>query len=107
VNNWRRRVQVLVDIGQGGVVGLQVARVARQQVAALAGFRIQHVLQKFVDGTAGQLGLFNAGCRLGRLAKTRFIDEDEEGGSQHCQGQADGHSGYRKSFHGKLRLVLR
>jgi hypothetical protein len=102
-----QRVQVLVNVGQGGVVGLQVAPVARQQVAALAGLGVQHVLQQFVDGAAGHLGLFNVGRRLGRLAKTRLIDEDKEGGGQHCQGQADGHFGYRKSFHGKLRLVLR
>jgi hypothetical protein len=100
-------IQILVNIGHGGVVGLQVTLIARQEVAPLSGLGIQHVLQQFVDGAAGLLGLFNGRCRIGRLAKTGFIDEDKECGGQHCQRQADGHFGYRKSFHGKLRLVLR
>ena len=55
--------------------------------------RIKHLLHQFVDGSAGLLGFFNVLHGAGRLLKTRFIDKDQDGRSQHCQRQADGHSG--------------
>ena len=86
-------VECLVDIANGGIVGLQVFGITGEKIAALARFRIKHLLHQFVDGSAGLLGFFNVLDGAGRLLKTRFIDEDQDGRCQNCQRQADGHSG--------------
>ena len=75
----------------GLVVGLQVGFVAGQKVAALAGFGVQHALQKAVDRIAGLLPLVHCYHRFLRAHVPGFVDTDEHQRRQQGERQADRH----------------
>ena len=56
-------VHAAADSGGGGVIGLEIALLSCQQVAAQAGFRIQHLLHQ-------QIELCSGGLRLGERVQS-------------------------------------
>jgi hypothetical protein len=83
-----QRSELVADLLDGGIVGLAIARLARQKVAALAGFRIHDVLDQRVQNQALALGFADFRERAGRLSIARFIDAHQYQRGQHGQAQA-------------------
>ena len=97
--------QYLSDVCRGYVIGLQVARVTGQQIATLAGFGVQHVLQQLVDGAARLLRGDDVFTGTHGPDVTCFIEGHKGQGRQHRQGQADGHFGNSQPAHHGFPLV--
>jgi hypothetical protein len=89
-----QRVQVVVDLRKGRVVRLQVARVAGEQVAALAGLGVQHVLHQAVEFGAGLVVLLDFGQRLARLLVAGLVDADEHTGREQGKDEVNSYTRY-------------
>ena len=92
-------IQGMVDFPGGGGVGLQITRLAREQVAALPGLCIHQMCQQFIQRTEGLGRFLNMRRGRCRFVKIRIIDEEHERSGQHGQRHADGHFGECKFFH--------
>ena len=85
-------VHVVVDGRDRLAVGLQVALLPRQQVAAQARLRIQHQPQQLADLRAGVLGLGHGLQRLGGALVAGLVNADQQHGRDDGECQADRNS---------------
>jgi len=99
-------VEVLLHAGQRLVVGFQVAVVAGEQVAALAGLGIQHALQQAVQGPVRHLAVGHLGDGLLGAHVTDLVDPHQHHGREQRHGQAQGHlSDFGKQVLGDLMQI--
>ena len=84
-------VEIGLHGGHGLVVGLQVGFIAREQIAALTGFCIQHALQQLVHIRPCGKSLGQLLHRILRAHVPHLVDAYQHHGSKQRHGQAQGH----------------
>ena len=88
--NSAQLAQVGVDCRHCPLIGFQVGLVAGEQVTAVAGFCVQHVLQQFVEQCTCILHMCHVHQRLVGALVAGLVDAHQGDGCQHCQWQTEG-----------------